>query len=69
MLFFLGGLTISSPVVGWSVDQTGDYQTAWLSLAALTVLGVLTMVDTGDVRGRRPTMPSPRPVGSRSDDI
>lgn len=69
MLFFLSGLTISSPVVGWSVDQTGDYQTAWLSLAALTVLGVLTMVDTSAVRGRRPTLPSPRPVGSLSDDI
>lgn len=36
---FLGGLTISAPLVGWSVDQLDSYRPAWIALALLALAG------------------------------
>jgi len=43
MLFFLSGLTLSAPAVGWSTDVTGDYQTAWGIIICLALAGAATM--------------------------
>ena len=43
MLFFLSGLTLSAPAVGWSADVTGDYQTAWGIIICLALAGAATM--------------------------
>lgn len=36
---FLGGLTISAPLVGWSIDWLGSYRPAWIALALLALAG------------------------------
>ena len=43
MLAFLAGLTISSPLVGWIVDATGNYQTAWWTMLAFAGLGAASV--------------------------
>ncbi len=56
MLAFLGGLTIGSPAVGWSVDQTGDFQLSWYVLCAFAALGIISMLGTGTA-ARASSMP------------
>ncbi len=50
MLFFLMGLTVSAPAVGWSVDQTGSYQLAWAVAIGLAVCGIITMFERPKMR-------------------
>ena len=52
MLFFLSGLTLSAPAVGWSVDRTGDYQLAWGMAVVLALCGMLTTVEVGSARSQ-----------------
>ncbi|MDJ0767503.1 MAG: MFS transporter [Ilumatobacter sp.] len=46
MLGFLGGLTISAPIAGVVVDQTGDYRPVWLIAAALAAAAAALMLVT-----------------------
>jgi len=43
MFGFLGGLSISSPLTGWVVDQWGSYQPVWVACAALASLALLSL--------------------------
>ncbi len=43
MFAFLAGLTVSSPTVGWVVDQTSSYRVAWSGLLVLCFLGALSV--------------------------
>ncbi len=43
MMAFLGGLTISGPAVGWSIDRTGGYSEAWWGLLVLVLIGALSV--------------------------
>jgi predicted MFS family arabinose efflux permease len=47
---FLGGLTISAPLVGWSVDALGSYRPSWVGLSVLALIGSATVA-------RRPSTP------------
>lgn len=38
MLGFLGGLSISAPIAGWVVDQSGEYWPVWLAAAGLAAI-------------------------------
>lgn len=58
MVGFLGGLTISAPLVGWSVDRTGDYQSAWAVIIGLAVLGILTMIQRPGATDAEMSVPS-----------
>lgn len=44
MFGFLGGVALSAPAVGWSVDVTGGYDTAWVALCAIALVGSTTML-------------------------
>ncbi|MCP5027891.1 MAG: MFS transporter [Actinomycetia bacterium] len=44
MFGFLGGLAVSAPIVGWSVDVTGGYDTAWVVLGVVAMIGSTTML-------------------------
>ncbi|MGF1595881.1 MAG: MFS transporter [Acidimicrobiales bacterium] len=57
LLGFLGGLTLSAPLVGYSVDRFGSYRPAWTSLLVLALLGAVVVA-------RRPERTSARQVGS-----
>ena len=41
---FMFGLTISGPIVGWSIDETGSYTPAILGSAVMAVLGVAAVI-------------------------
>ena len=43
MLAFLAGLTIASPLVGWIIDTTDSYQTAWWTMLVFAVLGAASV--------------------------
>ncbi len=43
MMAFLGGLTISGPAVGWSIDRTGGYSQAWWALLAMVLIGAVSV--------------------------
>lgn len=55
LLGFLGGLTISAPLVGYSIDVLDSYRPAWLALAALALAAAVVVI------GRRVRLPSPQP--------
>ncbi|MCP3855976.1 MAG: MFS transporter [Actinomycetia bacterium] len=44
MFGFLGGVALSAPAVGWSVDVTGTYNPAWLVLGVVALAGSTTML-------------------------
>ena len=58
LMGFLGGLTLSAPVVGWSVDQFGSYRPAWITLAVFGLLGALAVAQGRTSRRSRRTLPS-----------
>ena len=41
---FLLGLSIGPPVVGWSIDQTNSYDSAWIAVGVLSLLSALVML-------------------------
>ena len=43
MFGFLGGLSISSPLTGWVVDEWGSYQPVWVACVVLTSLALLSL--------------------------
>ncbi len=53
MVGFLGGLSVGTPLAGWTVDVTGSYRPMWLGATALTLVATVVVVAT-DVgfRGR-----------------
>ncbi|MFW2383044.1 MAG: MFS transporter [Acidimicrobiales bacterium] len=63
MLAFLAGLTVSSPAVGWVVDQTGSYRVAWTGLLVLCSLGALSVSRDIGPRGSTEAV-SPATAGS-----
>ena len=43
LMGFLGGLTLSAPLVGWSIDEFDSYWPSWLTLAVLALVGSLVV--------------------------
>ncbi len=41
LMGFLGGLTVSAPLVGFAVDRLDSYRPAWVALGALAVVGAV----------------------------
>ncbi len=54
LMGFLGGLTVSAPLVGYSVDVFDSYRPAWVTLAA-TAAAAVVVVARPVTRGRRVT--------------
>lgn len=40
---FLGGLTVSAPLVGFTVDRIGSYRPVWVALSLVALTGALVM--------------------------
>lgn len=64
LLGFLGGLTISAPLVGLAADATGSYRVSWVVLATLALGGAVAVSRTvGNSGTLAPTGTSRSPKG------
>jgi predicted MFS family arabinose efflux permease len=59
LMGFLGGLTVSAPLVGYAVDRFGSYRPIWITLAALALAGGATVsrASGGQAKRSRRTLP------------
>ncbi len=46
MVGFLGGLSVGTPLAGWTVDVTGSYRPVWIGATVLTLVATLVVVAT-----------------------
>ena len=53
LMGFLGGLTVSAPLVGLAVDQFDSYRPGWIALGVLALVGAAVVRSPRD-RSRRP---------------
>ncbi|MDH3684263.1 MAG: MFS transporter [Acidimicrobiia bacterium] len=61
ILGFLGGLTISAPLVGLAIDRLGSYRPVWIALGALSLAGAAVIsspVSAGDQAATGASVPT-----------
>ncbi|MDA3039188.1 MAG: MFS transporter [Actinomycetota bacterium] len=46
MVGFLGGLSVGTPVAGWTVDVTGSYRPMWIGATVLTLIATVVVAAT-----------------------
>lgn len=66
MVGFLGGLSVGTPLAGWSVDATGSYRPMWIGATVLTLVATLVVVatDVGFTNRSRPATGRTAPARS-----
>lgn len=66
MVGFLGGLSVGTPLAGWSVDVTGSYRPMWIGATVLTLVATLVVVatDIGFTNRSRPATGRTAPARS-----
>ncbi len=66
MVGFLGGLSVGTPLAGWTVDVTGSYRPMWIGATVLTLIATLVVVATDAGFTNRSRLANGRTAPARS---